>query len=185
MAGQPKGPRLEFDTKPDTGTSHPMVGRTVSNASSHTESSSDSSLANAEYNSIEGKSEIGQNMTRTGGIGTSGGRRYELRTSCPESLLLQHNHALSRLRSHKMQPARNSDGRSNAHYQQSCDRRANRNSSMSIDGADNVLEDSRRFIQENYHCSFCSIEQPSFERLLGHIEVEHPWYDLRIHRKIR
>ncbi|PIA15545.1 hypothetical protein COEREDRAFT_81882 [Coemansia reversa NRRL 1564] len=178
MAGQPKGPRLAFDTKPDTGaSSHPMVGRTVSNASSHTESSSDSSLGNAsaEYNSIEGKNGMGQNMTRTSGIGISGGRRFELRSSCPDS----------RLRSHKMQPPRNSDGRSNAHYQLSCDKKANRNSSMSVDSADNVLEDSRRFIQENYHCSFCTIEQPTFEKLLGHIEVEHPWYDLRVHRKIR
>ncbi|KAJ2793368.1 hypothetical protein H4R20_006557 [Coemansia guatemalensis] len=166
-----------------------MVGRTVSIDSSHTESSSDSSLANAvaEYNSIGGggTSSTGQNSTGAGGIGTSRKHRYELRASCPESLLLQHNHVLSRLRGHKMHPPRSSDGRSSVQYQLSCDKKPNRHSSMSVDSNDSVLEDSRRFFQENYHCSFCPNEEPTFEKLISHIEAAHPWYDLRVHRKIR
>ncbi|KAJ2518615.1 hypothetical protein H4217_003221 [Coemansia sp. RSA 1939] len=47
------------------------------------------------------------------------------------------------------------------------------------------LGDIRRFSQENYVCSFCHVEEPTFQHLLKHISVVHPWYDLTIHQNIR
>ncbi|KAJ2763937.1 hypothetical protein IWQ57_005373 [Coemansia nantahalensis] len=54
-----------------------------------------------------------------------------------------------------------------------------------LDDPESVLSDARRFAQENYECSFCSIEEPTFQKMLHHISVAHPWYDLSIHRNIR
>ncbi|KAJ2394157.1 hypothetical protein GGI23_004796 [Coemansia sp. RSA 2559] len=47
------------------------------------------------------------------------------------------------------------------------------------------LGDLRRFSQENYVCSFCHGEEPTFQHLLKHISVVHPWYDLTVHKNIR
>ncbi|KAJ2559949.1 hypothetical protein EV175_000062 [Coemansia sp. RSA 1933] len=47
------------------------------------------------------------------------------------------------------------------------------------------LDDLRRFSQENYVCSFCHSEEPTFQNLLDHISVLHPWYDLSVHKNIR
>ncbi|KAJ1907689.1 hypothetical protein LPJ81_000599 [Coemansia sp. IMI 209127] len=47
------------------------------------------------------------------------------------------------------------------------------------------LGDLRRFSQENYVCSFCHGEEPTFQHLLNHISVVHPWYDLTVHKNIR
>ncbi|KAJ1666753.1 hypothetical protein IW140_002344 [Coemansia sp. RSA 1813] len=47
------------------------------------------------------------------------------------------------------------------------------------------LGDIQRFSQENYVCSFCHGEEPTFQSLLKHISVVHPWYDLTVHENIR
>ncbi|KAJ2780959.1 hypothetical protein H4R18_003157 [Coemansia javaensis] len=56
---------------------------------------------------------------------------------------------------------------------------------LAFDDPRNVLNSAARFAQENYECSFCSWEEPTFKGLLDHIALSHPWYDLSIHRNIR
>ncbi|KAJ2310717.1 hypothetical protein IWW52_005336, partial [Coemansia sp. RSA 2704] len=102
------------------------------------------------------------------------------RTSCPESQLLQRNQN-QRRRGHKTPPFyyEHTLMRSESHG-------GRRKSSLTaLDDPMGVLNDSTRFAQENYECSFCSIEEPTFEKLLDHISNDHPWYDLSMHRSIR
>ncbi|KAJ2530133.1 hypothetical protein GGH20_001980 [Coemansia sp. RSA 1937] len=102
-----------------------------------------------------------------------------VRTSCPESLILQRNHS-QRRRGRKV----------HHHFETTFTRPESDNSwrrkssTMSIDPLD-VLNDVHRFAQENYECSFCSSGEPTFQKLLDHISVSHPWYDLTMHRNIR
>ncbi|KAJ2157144.1 hypothetical protein GGF46_004715 [Coemansia sp. RSA 552] len=60
-----------------------------------------------------------------------------------------------------------------------------KSSGASLDDPTVVLNSSQRFAQQNYECSFCSGEEPTFQKMLDHISVAHPWYDLSIHRNIR
>ncbi|KAJ1992345.1 hypothetical protein EDC05_002843 [Coemansia umbellata] len=52
-------------------------------------------------------------------------------------------------------------------------------------GSEKPTREDYRFTQENYVCSFCYSEEATFQKLLHHISVVHPWYDLSIHRNIR
>ncbi|KAJ2851796.1 hypothetical protein IWW36_000757 [Coemansia brasiliensis] len=106
---------------------------------------------------------------------------HSVRASCPDSLLLQRNHKLHS-KGHKTPPF---------YYERSRVARSNSNngrrksSNTSVDDPLAVLNDSTRFSQANYECSFCSAQEPTFQGLLDHISSEHPWYDLSIHRNIR
>ncbi|KAJ2454328.1 hypothetical protein EV183_001574 [Coemansia sp. RSA 2336] len=104
---------------------------------------------------------------------------HSVRSSCPESLLLQRNHKLH-AKGHKTPPF---------HYECKVARSSSsgrrKSSSTSVDDPLSVLNDSTRFAQANYECSFCSAQEPTFKGLLGHISAEHPWYDISIHRNIR
>ncbi|ORX71886.1 hypothetical protein DL89DRAFT_282080 [Linderina pennispora] len=66
---------------------------------------------------------------------------------------------------------------------ESGDRMKERPLSMGEPG--DYLDNLDRFLQTNYECSFCPMEQPTFEDMLKHIKIKHPWYDLKIHKNIR
>ncbi|KAJ2357714.1 hypothetical protein IWW50_001830 [Coemansia erecta] len=154
--------------------------RTSSVASARTESSDDSLSGTLAALTANKTGDCGHHVPRSS---QSDSGRRSARASCPESLLLQRNHSL-RSRGHKTQPTHH-----HYHFGSKFTRSESHNSRpsrvMAIDDPLDVLNDLGRFSQENYLCSFCSRGEPTFEKLLDHISVDHPWYDLTMHRNIR
>ncbi|KAJ2473847.1 hypothetical protein IWW56_005924 [Coemansia sp. RSA 2131] len=152
-----------------------LSSRTPSVTSARTESSDDS-LAGT-LAALTGTTRGDSEHVPRSSMSDSG---RSVRASCPESLLLQRNHS-QRRRGRKI----------HHHFETSFTRPESDNSwrrkssTMSIDDPLDVLNDVHRFAQENYECSFCSSGEPTFQKLLHHISVSHPWYDLTMHRNIR
>ncbi|KAJ1748248.1 hypothetical protein LPJ78_004749 [Coemansia sp. RSA 989] len=148
--------------------------RTPSINSARTETTEETLIGTLAFDTKPAKSESSRlkpSMSYTG---------HSVRASCPESLLLQRNHKLH-AKGHKTPPF---------HYEWNRVARSNsggrrKSSSTSADDPLSVLNDSTRFAQANYECSFCSAQEPTFKELLDHISSEHPWYDMSIHRNIR